>query len=590
MLQGMKDIYSGLLIFSFAGKKRRRGGGPVRTDDRAAPGHRREKIRPEEIVPVPNRRGGMILFWIILFYGIFSGIAVQNSLDAIGPDGVSYILLAEHYARGQWGLAVSGLWSPLLTWILVPLIRFGIDPLHGFHFIALIFGGGFIACVWLLSGRFRMSLPLRVLASASAAIMAVIFSVATVTPDLLLATLLLLYLYFTLDPDLPRRPYIALLCGIIAGIAYLSKAYAAPFFLVHFSVLAAFFAVSQRGSVSRNQWVRTWILGIAAFCLVAAPWVAVLSSKYGHFTFSTAGSFNHAIVAPGVELSGRHLMAEGIWPVPQGRLNIWEDPTELPYQDWSPFESWANFKHQTVISLQMAWYIFLILLQTDLLKLGLAALAATFVMAFRRSGVEADRMLYRWSLITIGVYLSGYLFVFSTEFRYYWPVCVILLLLVFHYADRLRDVLQTRPVSPRRPFRRSLVILAMLLPLVSFSINPVLTFIRWRSEAPREKIFRDLANDLAARGIRGPIGSNDWTWSIIISYHLREPYVGRAMSMGPDLVDQLRAVGTRTFLVWGPLKRMENFFRTNSVFHLAAQYEAERSGLPADLSIYQVGP
>ncbi len=218
----------------------------------------------------------------------------------------------------------------------------------------------------------------------------------------------------------------------------------------------------------------------------------------------------------------------------------------------------------------------------------MAALIFTLIAAFKRGGLQADRALYRWSLITVGVYLSGYLLASpAAEFRYFWPVCAVLLLLVFHYADRLRILLETRPVLSGR---RVLVILMLFLSVVSFSAYPVLTFYRWQSDAPRERIFRDLAQDLAVRGIRGPIASNDWTWTIMISYHLREPFNGRVMSMGSDLVDQLKAVGTRTLFVWGPLKYMENFSPTKSSFRLAAQYLAANTGLPTDLSVYTLEP
>lgn len=41
----------------------------------------------------------------------------QNS-HQVNTQGIAYILLAKHYAAGDFSLAVSSYWSPLLSWIL----------------------------------------------------------------------------------------------------------------------------------------------------------------------------------------------------------------------------------------------------------------------------------------------------------------------------------------------------------------------------------------------------------------------------------------------------------------------------------------
>src|SRR5215471_9034673 len=53
----------------------------------------------------------------------------RNNRFWINPDGLSYLLLAYHYVKGQFGLAVSGSWGPMISWMMVPALGLGFDPL-----------------------------------------------------------------------------------------------------------------------------------------------------------------------------------------------------------------------------------------------------------------------------------------------------------------------------------------------------------------------------------------------------------------------------------------------------------------------------
>ncbi len=175
-------------------------------------------------------------------------------------------------------------------------------------------------------------------------------------PDLLAAGFLFIYFALVLDPALPRQPGQAFLSGIAAGLAYLAKAYMLPFVLIH---LPLSLWIAHRGSRQagrsifprprnarnarppwpRNNaaWLVAWLLGLAGLALVAAPWVGVLSAKYHHFTFSTAGSANHANVGP--TNNGQDLL----WH-PGLTVDFISDPHYGP--DWSPFQDGGHFLHQ----------------------------------------------------------------------------------------------------------------------------------------------------------------------------------------------------------------------------------------------------
>ena len=99
----------------------------------------------------------------------------QNS-QQINTQGIAYILLAKHYATGNFGLAVSSYWSPLLSWLLSLGLKagcFGWERRHCCLCVGLS-AMSFLIGVWL------------------AGFAAVVWSVEYIGPDLLGAALLLL--------------------------------------------------------------------------------------------------------------------------------------------------------------------------------------------------------------------------------------------------------------------------------------------------------------------------------------------------------------------------------------------------------------
>ncbi|MDP3920363.1 MAG: hypothetical protein Q8R76_06115 [Candidatus Omnitrophota bacterium] len=118
-----------------------------------------------------------------------------------------------------------------------------------------------------------------------------------------------------------------------AGAAYLAKAYALPFFLIHFPV-TIFIRRLTSGRNSRfplGKMVKTLCFGMMGFSLLAAPWIGVMSVKYSTLTISAAG---HK-------------------PEPYA-IHSWEAPSDLAYKHWSPFQSFENFKHQFKVCLKNA--------------------------------------------------------------------------------------------------------------------------------------------------------------------------------------------------------------------------------------------
>ncbi len=111
-------------------------------------------------------------------------------------------------------------------------------------------------------------------------------------------------------------------------------------------------------------------LVVAGFLLIAGPWIAALSYHYGRPVFSTIGPIQHAIVGP-PDMYRDHPDHLHFYPPEPGRITTSEDPTNLPYNYWSPIESKEYAWHQLKLIYHNGRLILHYLAQFDWLCLGL---------------------------------------------------------------------------------------------------------------------------------------------------------------------------------------------------------------------------
>ncbi len=230
---------------------------------------------------------GKLLTLILGGYAIAAAILFPHARWQLNADGVSYIDIA------RLGI-VNSHWSPLFSWLLVPLLALGVDDLVACKLLTFASGAAAIVAMWLLLENREPRTRAIVTATFAPAVLA--WAASEITPDVLLLALILFYLWL-----IPRSGIAA---GLVAGAAYLAKAYALPFFLIHYAI------VKRRRSLP----------GICACLVVALPWIVAMSAKYGHVTLSSAGSYNwHS--HPAVE-------AMGLLPPPtEGAVSGWDDAT-----------------------------------------------------------------------------------------------------------------------------------------------------------------------------------------------------------------------------------------------------------------------
>ena len=303
------------------------------------------------------------LRWLFALQAALLAVAAARNLQQLNPDAIAYLRIAGYYAGGQMELAVTGYWGPLLSWLMVPLLKADAAPLVAGRVVMVVSGVVFLAGAVSVFRAFRLPRVALLTGACIAAAWSVFWSVRHITPDLLLAGLVALAVSATVKLFLccSRRGAeagcfnsefrIRLLTSAATaggwwGLAYLAKAVALPLALLTTAGLAVF-AMSGRRELRAKLAVRLGLvwLGIA---LVGGPWIAVLSLHYGQFTFSTTGPIAHALAGPG-EQAAAHPAMTTLHQPDAGRVTQWEEPSRMKYRHWSPLASGENFRHQLAV-------------------------------------------------------------------------------------------------------------------------------------------------------------------------------------------------------------------------------------------------
>ncbi len=479
--------------------------------------------------------------WLLALVALYLAVGIVvawRCVHQINPDAVSYLRLAQYYAEGDLQHALSSYWYPLLPWLLAPLLRAGLAPLVAARSLLLLAGLGLTLASWLLLGRLGVSGSYRRAGTICMAVVSLSYSVYLITPDLLVAGLLVLYLWLSLDPAILRKPAVAFQCGLLGGLACLAKTYALPFFAVHFLGMVIAHARQQPGAASGRA-LRSFGLALAGAGIVALPWATALSVKVGHPTLGTAGVLNHALFGPALDRQDPHLRGLA-WPK-DGRLNEWEDPFDSSrvYPPWSPFADWASFTHQLRIIGSTPRH----LVGGRFLLYNLGALSSVLfcvILSRRRAAVRKSSAIW-WVVWTVGLYGAGYSVMCGSQARFYWPLAPVLVGLSFL-------LLQTLGHGSQQPGGRKSTWPAIVLAVILCS-SPFVTMARY-CIAPRGVAYSDIAQQLSSLSVRSPLAASEWTQGLYVSYYLDMTYLGRPAGDSPqEVAAELAAAGAGTFLV-----------------------------------------
>jgi Dolichyl-phosphate-mannose-protein mannosyltransferase len=459
----------------------------------------------------------------------------------LNPDGVSYLSIARHYADGHWSEAINGYWSPLYSWLAWPLLRLPADPLLLMKLVNLVCGLLALGGVWLLSARFTRQHGLRVVAVAALVAPVLGWALTEVTPDLLLVTVLVWYLYFLTSPSYHRDLAPVLATGALGGLAYLTKSYAVLVIPLQL-VLVHGWPVRRAGRAERLHNARRLAAAAIAMAAVSLPWVAVLTAHYHRLTISTAAGYNWRILGP--HASGHPMLTQGLFAPPNpDAVSAWEDPARFDVPGWSvSLVPPHNLRH-------FAELIYNNVLTTVTDVGGFSALAFGILVAavaltrLRADPLDAnDRRVLAIVALSAALFPLGYL-PLDVDPRYLWVVLPLVVLAATRALDTVvrRNLVGTGTVA------------ALAVALVASCVLPVPdALLRERSSVATYTIDAPLIRRQVPAIAGQPVASDAaWGQSLYLCYLVSARYFGQVRA---DPVQAGRSVAARKirfFLHWG---------------------------------------
>jgi hypothetical protein len=470
---------------------------------------------------------------ILIIYTI-SAFLLLRFFQMFGGDEISYINIAHAYAEGHWENAVNGYWSPLYSWIMVPfLFIFGFKPIYGVYLskiISIVIGFFTIIAVRRMAITFNLDRTVLRVMLFTLIIPIVLFVLMFNTPDLLLVLLLILYLSLIYDPRYSSKLYYGVLCGFIGAMAYFTKSFAFPFFLVHF-VLFNIILYSKSLKVDKKSIKYNLFLGLTIFFVLSGLWIGTISTKYDKLTFSTSGEYNQALVGPVYKVNTLDYGVSPLYTV--GLINppnsdatsIWDDLSYYKMDKWNPFSSLENFKYELELIQSNIVYTFNIVE-----SFMLVAVVILLLMIWMMSSSKIDktsRNILKYTLLTILIYVGGYCLIIP-EWRYLWFVFILLIVSGFFIVDRLH---KNNLISI---YIRNIFLIFLLL---SFIFEPAFEISYFAND---ENQYYDLSSELELNyNLHGNLASNNWDGTSTIAYYLNSQYYGGTKKTNnTTLIDQ----------------------------------------------------
>lgn len=480
------------------------------------------------------------LILVLVLYSILSVLLLNFYRYVITADGISYIGIARNYLTLNLSDTINGYWAPLFSWLLIPFLLFNktaVYALFSAKILSLIVGFFTIIGVERLSRKIGIEKVFRVALLFSMIPIVLSFALTFVTPDLLIACLLVFYLAVIFDPKYSDKLSNGVFCGVIGAAAYLSKSYALPFFVVHFVFFNLIYYSKSSSRDKKKNILKNFILGISIFLLISGVWIGAISDKYGELTIGTSGEYNQALIGP--ESQGHPMYYQGLLkPSNKNAISVWEDPSNLKMEKWSPFKSMSYFKHQITIMGENVVSTISYLEYFSLLSLLIILFSLFFI--FKSSFKDSrDKLMYL--LITLILYCGGYALIL-VEMRYLYLICILLFLMAFYMLN-----ISCKQKIINIKMRNVLLILLIF----SFIIMPVINLIQ---SVNMSKGFYDLSQNLGENyGVHGNIASNDeWEETIYVSYYLNAQYYGmpKNITNSNGLQNELENSNINYYFVW----------------------------------------
>jgi hypothetical protein len=389
--------------------------------------------------PIAKNSSKGLYFYIIplLLFSVLSVCVYHFYQYRIISDDFSYLAIAQRYITGDYKTAINGYWSPLNIWILALWVKAtGMALLPSSYIINCCSFAVLIALTISLSRRFVNGSFERMGLGVCMSVFCAFNIPVTHFADAMNCSLLLLCFGIMIKKDFVLKPQLWLLWGLVAAIAYFSKAYS--FYILPLTLaIGIFILLKKEGLFSLKKWGTIFAVSVGCFLLLSFPWIFLLHQKYGLWAISTAGGVNtNWAIESHIYFSDTYKIL--VPPAYANGLSCWEDP----WINHAPMLSPLSSAHLLVKQLfrmcmnALNWFSVTAQFSPFYFPIWLAGL---FYLLKRKI---KDKDVYRLLLVmTFLIFPAGYLML-SFGNRYLWftvPLIMLsgLFLLKQYLASRL---------------------------------------------------------------------------------------------------------------------------------------------------------
>jgi hypothetical protein len=497
------------------------------------------------------------LVGILLGYLLLCGAMLPWFLHRVAPDAVSYLTIARKYRAWEFSDAINGYWSPLLSWLLAPLLCLGAPTEVTAKSLQVAIGAGALSVVWWLGKRLELPETARVWTTLALVPAAAMYALTDTTPDLLVAVLLAAYIGVVIGKEYPRSIWQGAACGLLGALAYLAKAYAFPFFLAHYLAVSGYLFLRRRSSREDcRRLAAATAMGLLVFAVVAGGWASLLSRKYARITIGTTGSYQVSHFG-----QGHPIDVGGLYPPTNSMaVSAWEDPTNLRIRPRQPGNKPAAKPQPKAVPpavpkakpflpdgpfSRMFYRVYynIIRYMETLVKLSPVAPFIVVGLLISCLIVPPGLVRDRWVILlgTILLYPAGYLMIFIND-RFFWLITFLLSL----SAGLLTTAL---PALRRQPWSACWAVVVAL----SLSLWPAWILARlWHHVLEDASVAAAQLRPMMPPGTRI---ASDTEWGITnsIAYHLDARYYGRLRpdASADEQEQQLREYDIQYLVLWG---------------------------------------
>lgn len=418
-------------------------------------------------------------FWAAIIFVILCvamlGVAAYQNRFVINPDGVAYMSIAEHYARGDWHAAINAYWSPLLSWLMAPFIVFGLNSQEAFtavNFLTvtyiLLFGSWLcwkVSKKWAVAGLyFLCALPFMLHVVT-----------AQITPDALVAAWMLTAVgvftfisrAWTPSTSYKKMLLLALTVAAFGFLGYITKLYLQPVFLASVPLIAGVYVTYYYKEYRSKAIWRGVLFTVATLIIYAAlclAWVVPLSLKYEQLMVGSSYAFN----------TGDIDLPQTYTPLPlphEAATTAWEDPTLLTEYQVESTETTDESSLVSSLADQVKKVYYALPLYTAnigelwLFLFAPIVLGALYLLVRRKSNSLDLPILY--SLLLFGVYYGGFAVRGGIgNHRYQWPMLILSFVLAALLSYFLWNMATVKNARPLKKIAIAAVILILPLSLM----------------------------------------------------------------------------------------------------------------------------